>query len=314
MMVLKFLKSGKTYRYYELPQYVQFNNRTYNMNSPANLIRALNISNNTLHDIFVFDDCVSKENQIFIRMKTVLVKLTIEQQNELLHQRKLRKHVKMMNDKYRKCAVCSQHTIRSKKMLGTCSVECRKVKLLERNNAVKLTHWAHSDNAITVHQKRISTRKKNDKLLNRIHVPWNKGKTNIYSAETKKKISDAALKQFQEQKFRKTKCELAYESILRELGVNYTYSFIYERRQFDFYLPDVKTFVEIHGDFWHGNPRIWGVTRELRDHQIQKQNDDKIKQALVELGGYRYKSFWEYDITRNRDVVVNETKGLIAHD
>jgi G:T-mismatch repair DNA endonuclease (very short patch repair protein) len=84
------------------------------------------------------------------------------------------------------------------------------------------------------------------------------------------------------------------------------------RRQFDFFLHESDAIVEIHGDFWHGNPKFWGTAeRPLREHQKMKQLDDKAKQTLVESNGLRYFYFWEDEVTRNLDNVIARTREII---
>lgn len=269
------------------------------MNSPAHLIIALRKANKTLNDLFDIG-----QGQSYIRRKHVCVRLTkqeIEEINMLAYEQ----------TRQRNCSICGVQCLKSKFMLGTCSQDCYVQKAAARNAEISKTHWTHSDNANSVCEKRIATRKQNDILLERKYVPWNKGKTGIYSAETIRKISNAALLQFQSGSFKKTNIEKIYEDVLKTLGIRYTYSYIFHRRQFDFFLHDYGVFVETHGDFWHGNPNTWGNTKPLREHQKMKRLDDFVKKALVEKAGYRYLEFWETDITKNLDIVIELTKEFL---
>jgi len=92
-------------------------------------------------------------------------------------------------------------------MIGCCSEQCYRIKLLQQNDAVKRSHWCKSKNHEQIRDKRIKTRKKNDLELNRKYTPWNKGKTGIYSFATLEKIRKATQIQFHKEMFKKTSIE-----------------------------------------------------------------------------------------------------------
>lgn len=98
-----------------------------------------------------------------------------------------------------------------------------------------------------------------------------------------------------------------------EINANFKYSFILAERQYDFVLHDVKAILEIHGDFWHGNPQFWGVgNRPLRDHQVMKKLDDAVKKRIANDQGYEYFDFWEYDIHNNWDSCMTRIKEILS--
>lgn len=303
-------KSTKLYRIYDLPDVVIFNDKIYKMNASANFMRVLNNRNVSLLDFF---DCASSKNKKDAQIKRK--KLWVPKTHEEIYEEKLiskeNKKEILEKKKIRNCCICNTECMRSKYLIGTCSIECRKIKIKQRNLLCKNNHWCKSKSSDKIHEKRVIKRKENDTLLNRVYIPWNKGKVNIYSVETIKKISDSALRQFHAGVFRKTNPERIFEEILKELTIKYQYSFIYKRRQFDFLLSDKNIIIEIHGDFWHGNPKIWGTDEKpLRDHQKMKRLDDAIKKTLVENDGFKYVEFWEYDLNHNRDDVKELVKEL----
>jgi G:T-mismatch repair DNA endonuclease (very short patch repair protein) len=276
------------------------------MTSPANLTRALNHDKLKLSDIFDVD-----ETNVKIHRRMLWV-ATTDDEKRIYDDKIEQKNIE--NRAYRLCVICGTRCLRSqskKMMFGTCNDVCRQKKIAENSLKISQSHWCKSARADEICNKRIQTRKQNDVLLNREYVAWNKGKRGMYSAETIRKISDAALAQFSKKVFRKTNVEKAYEEILKSLNVEYVYSYVFNRRQFDFFIPSIKTFVEIHGDFWHGNPKFWGSqNKPLREHQKMKRLDDFVKKNLVERFGYRYIEFWENDIYKNSNNVVKKTKEL----
>lgn len=300
-ITLKLVKICDIYRLYEMPSVVEFEGVVYKMTQSSNLIRALKCRGMSLIDVFEFDVPTSAD-RIDIHRRRIRVKMTTAEIKELKENRKRQLRT-------RQCVICGVDTIMSRSMMGTCSDQCKSVSLKNRGAKIQETHWTKTTRSSDITARRIATRLQNDRVLDRVYTPWNKGKTNVYSDETRHKISDAALKQFESRKFRKTKIELMYENVLVTLGVRYTYSYIFQRRQFDFFLPDVMTVVELQGDFWHGNPTKY-TENLLRDHQKMKRLDDRVKKSLVERNGLRYVEFWESEMYNSIEEVIKKTKEL----
>ncbi|GAE92249.1 hypothetical protein JCM21714_1236 [Gracilibacillus boraciitolerans JCM 21714] len=144
------------------------------------------------------------------------------------------------------CHVCGKKfdtTVRPHRATKTCSKYCENQL---RSNSTYNWHKSMSKQQKDEHftkiiSKTAMTRKKN-------HTPsWNSGKTGIYSQEVIKKIRKSTLKQMENKVFRKTKIEILMEVFLKEFKIAYTYSFILENRQFDFYLKDYNILIECDG-------------------------------------------------------------------
>ena len=66
--------------------------------------------------------------------------------------------------------------------------------------------------------------------------------------------------------------------------------------------------IEVQGDFWHANPRIY-AKKKLLAVQKKNINNDQVKKEKLESIGYKVIYVWEYDLKNHR----NETeKQLIA--
>ena len=107
-----------------------------------------------------------------------------------------------------------------------------------------------------------------------------------------------------------TKIEQKVYSLLKELNINFVpqkeinstnYSV---RKIYDIYLPKPDIFIEVHGGFWHSDPRFYPNTERLKP--IQKKNliNDRIKIDIIvnELKKKLY-ILWEHDILTNIDEV-----------
>ena len=212
------------------------------------------------------------------------------------------------------CVICNKEFLYKDKRheyYGTCGDKnCISEHKANKNKNIKENHWRNSENSSKIEQKRVKTRVDNDKLLNREYIAWNKGKTNIYSKETIEKIRNATIKQLKEGKIKKTKIEKKIENYLKEQNIDYTYSFILNRRQYDFCIKKYNILIEADGDYWHGNPEKY---KELSEKQQLKQLDDKIKDRIAKENGYTILRFWEKDIYLNfEDVktkINNEIRG-----
>ena len=189
-------------------------------------------------------------------------------------------------------------------------IECRDRMNDDRSQKIKEKHWTKTH----PHAKEIRSRmdksrsvayQKKREAGNPV-IPWNKGKTGIYSKETIEKIRNATIKQLENQVFKKTSIEKTVENFLIESDIKYKYSFILNRRQFDFILLNSKCVVECDGDYWHANPAIYErLGREPSEKQKMKRLDDKIKNKIAEDNGYKILRFWEHDINNNFEYVKN---------
>lgn len=82
----------------------------------------------------------------------------------------------------------------------------------------------------------------------------------------------------------------------------------------DFYLPNHNVVIEAFGDYFHANPIKYGEERkELNDMQTRNTKKDKARLAYLRKCGYSVYIFWEYDIKRDLDALMDtvvELNGL----
>ncbi|MCK9544560.1 MAG: endonuclease domain-containing protein [Novosphingobium sp.] len=121
-------------------------------------------------------------------------------------------------------------------------------------------------------------------------------------------MRNAALDQLKNHKFKKTNIEIKIENFLLEESIPYIYSFIIDKRQYDFFIPDASLVIEADGDYWHGNPNRYN---NLTDRQLFKQKDDKIKDLIAKRNNLNIIRFWETDIIKNFEKVKEKIKNNI---
>lgn len=314
-IILKYIGENLNFLFFELPSHIEYKGKTcdkFSMTSPAGLIRALNANNEKLSDILGGKENYKAfwESAKIARKKIVVRKfVSNEERKQFVENLKSKRK---LDTSFRQCVICDKKCKKSRKFIGTCGEDiCYNEKLKSRNLSVSEGHWCKSDVSNVIRAKRIKTRSENDKKLNRKYIPWNKGKTGIYSEETLEKIRVATRLQFHRELFKKTSIEKKIEDFLKLHGIKHKYSFILCKRQFDF-LVNNKIIIEAQGDFWHGNPKIYGEgLKPLRDHQMMKRLDDKAKMRIAKEQSFEYVEFWEYDIHNNWDSVSKKILELV---
>lgn len=255
----------------------------------------------------------------YLHRKTCVVEKYCSNHCYLTSKERCEKHSECMTQKTERiCRYCgsayngSRYNSIKDKAAGVCkSPGCILRQQQDRSKSLKEAHWIHRKDKEAITQK--ITEQRLVSMAGKTYIPWNKGKVGVYSPGTIQKIREAAIKQFHEKRIRKTNIEKKLEAALSELGTDFIYSFIYCKRQFDFCIPSKKILIEVHGDFWHGNPRVYGescIKGPLREHQRMKQLDDKIKEELARQGGYSYVVFWEYDINHDFPAILQHLKEL----
>lgn len=99
-----------------------------------------------------------------------------------------------------------------------------------------------------------------------------------------------------------SKLEVFIAAILTDMDVSFRRQFFIARRSFDFYIPHKKMIIEVNGDFWHANPRIYAPSDVLNypgkgektAREVWMKDLKKAKLALDR--GYSVHYIWEDDI------------------
>jgi len=148
-------------------------------------------------------------------------------------------------------------------------------------------------------------KKRNKKLTLRDKAKWRLKQ--IKKSATKREMSTFEKKALLERNAKKmagkmTKPEREFEKLMKEMEINYEPQKILGGFIYDFYLPDYKMFVEIDGDYYHGNPRKYSK-EELTGMQKKNKLNDKEKDIQAKGCGYKIERVWEYDINKEYDIV-----------
>jgi len=98
-----------------------------------------------------------------------------------------------------------------------------------------------------------------------------------------------------------TKPEQSLKIILDELKIKYIHSFKYQKYNFDFYLPDFDTLIEVDGCYWHGKNLKWDELNETQ--KTSRKNDERKNQICLE-NNKKLIRFWEDEI--NKENIINK--------
>lgn len=139
-------------------------------------------------------------------------------------------------------------------------------------------------------------------------------------------ISDEMLESIFFPSGKMNKLESRISAALTRISVPFTYSKFVAKKQFDFRIHETNILIEVNGDFWHANPRIYKSTDTVKIPNGNTTaeniwNKDKKKKQLAESYGYKVLYLWEYDISKLSDdeldnwlseIILTQCKELIS--
>ena len=113
----------------------------------------------------------------------------------------------------------------------------------------------------------------------------------------------------------KTKIEKTVENKLNELEIPNKYSKILHRKcQYDFLVGE-DILLEVHGDYWHANPEIYGEGKKpLNATQKYKIKRDKFKKEFAIKYGYKIFYIWETEINKGDFSIIAEIQKELKGD
>lgn len=106
--------------------------------------------------------------------------------------------------------------------------------------------------------------------------------------------------------FGQTHPEKVVETLLSELDILYDKEVNFRKSRFrvDFLLGNM-TIIEVQGDYWHSNPKIYEYDK-LTDTQFQNYYNDMFKREYLTNLGYKIVYIWEWDIKHDFEKVLNQ--------
>jgi len=184
---------------------------------------------------------------------------------------------------------------------------CETCRKISKNNKGKPKSKEHIEKS---RQTRLSRYKSGEikRFYGKDH--WNYGR--VVSEETKNKIRDATIKNLKLGKFKETntKPHREFRNILIDMNIKYEEEKRVSYWLVDFYLIDYNIYIEVDGDYWHCNPKIYpnGPKNEIQQKRI---NNDLKKDKYFNGFGLKLIRFWEFDIYNNVEEVKEKLQCVL---
>ena len=130
-------------------------------------------------------------------------------------------------------------------------------------------------------------------------------KRKSFSEKTKQKMREKAILRHRTHSgpYKDTKPELKMEEILIFLHIPYEKQFRVGNHVVDFHLLNTNRLIEVDGDYWHGNLRMF---QKLNKIQKESKQRDKRVNKLAKENNYILLRFWESNILNNTEEVKIE--------
>lgn len=128
-----------------------------------------------------------------------------------------------------------------------------------------------------------------------------------HSQENKEKSRQRTLKMIKDGKFNqtKTKPHLEMMKTLKKLKIKFRQEEIIDCWSFDFYLVEYNVYLEVDGDYFHSNPKIYPDGPKTNTQKINWYRDLK-KNKYCEDKNLTLIRFWECDILNSPEKVKKE--------
>lgn len=202
--------------------------------------------------------------------------------------------------------------------LRTMSESQKKITIVKARETLKKQY---GDNIINVAQLP-ETKEKVKKTFIEHYGVDNIWKTKEYAEFTSKRwasytpeYKQELLKKWTHQPERISKLENEIINILNILHIPLETQFKFDDyyHKYDIYLKDTNILIEVNGDFWHANPKIYKSTDKLNfpNNLIKYAEDiwkkDKMNILYAEQKNYKVIQLWESDINEAKKKKVLET-------
>lgn len=102
--------------------------------------------------------------------------------------------------------------------------------------------------------------------------------------------------------------EKEFESVLKEMGIEYESQKILRGKIFDYYIPSCNMLCEVDGDYYHGNEKKYKTLNEM---QKKIKQNDRYKNIISKGMGYGIFRVWESELKEDRELVKERIRNEI---
>lgn len=110
--------------------------------------------------------------------------------------------------------------------------------------------------------------------------------------------------------------ETSIEAFIREILLDKKIKFVEQKAirfiNVDFLLPDLNLVIQVHGTYWHCDPRFYKKPK----NKTQRKNIEKDKQAnsIIEEANYNLLDIWEHDIKKRPQITKDNLNRIFLGD
>jgi very-short-patch-repair endonuclease len=109
----------------------------------------------------------------------------------------------------------------------------------------------------------------------------------------------------------RNKLEITGRTILEELQIKFTeQELINNKILVDVFVPSKNLIIEWWGDYWHGHSSKIKGSPDKR--QAKRMALDKSQRKYFEKCGFKFLSFWEHELYKTKDKVINKIKETLC--
>lgn len=134
----------------------------------------------------------------------------------------------------------------------------------------------------------------------------------FYSGIKRKAAISSHISQFYKKEMNKIE-KIVYDYIIN-MGLNIKFSVILGRHQYDFGIKDKRILIEIDGDYWHSNPKLFNIDgtdgkRKINNTQLGKIKKDVIKTNFALKHNFKLIRIWEDEVKNG--TFINKLKDIL---
>lgn len=111
--------------------------------------------------------------------------------------------------------------------------------------------------------------------------------------------------------------ETSIEGFVRKILEEFEIKFIEQKQirfiNVDFFVPDLKLVIQVHGGYWHCDPRFYP---DGPKNKTQRKNVEKDRQAdeIVAESGYKLLTIWENEVKSFPEDIKKNLKRILGGD
>jgi very-short-patch-repair endonuclease len=102
---------------------------------------------------------------------------------------------------------------------------------------------------------------------------------------------------------------LKFESFLQDLDISYEKEKLESYWSFDFYLKDLNIYIEVDGDYFHSNPKLYNDGPKTKTQKVNYYRDKRKNEYCIN-NNINLIRFWESDILGDEECVKQKLSEL----